>query len=286
MQKIIIKDKNKLNETIANIKKDGIESLHIVADFDNTLTKAYINGEKALSVIGQIRKQNLLGEKYTKKAYALYDKYHPIEIDPEIPNDDKNKYMVEWWQTNLKYMIEYGMNKSVVEKLINCKELILRRKSTDLIKLLKEKNIPILILSAAIGDVIVGILEKEKCNFDNIHIISNFYDYDTEGKVKGYKGQIIHSFNKDETEIKLLPHYQKIKERKNIILIGDNLGDLEMSNGIEFDNIIKIGFYNNPKKEENFDEFQEGYDILILNDGSMKYILDLLKEIGNITNLQ
>jgi 5'-nucleotidase len=117
-------------------------------------------------------------------------------------------------------------------------------------------------------------LEKENCNFDNVHIISNFYNYNNDGTINGYKGQIIHSFNKDETEVKLLPHYHKIADRKNVILLGDGLGDLEMAKGINYDNILKIGFYNKKEKENDFEQFQKGYDVLILNDGSMNYVLE------------
>jgi hypothetical protein len=32
---------------------------------------------------------------------------------------------------------------------------------------------------------------------------------------------IIHSFNKDETVVKNFPIYEEIKDRKNILLLGD-----------------------------------------------------------------
>ena len=89
MENIYIKNERELNEKIKLIKQDGKDNLHIIADFDNTLSKAYVNGKKMESMIAQIRRLGYLGEEYTKLAYDLYNKYHPIEIDPNIPQEIK-----------------------------------------------------------------------------------------------------------------------------------------------------------------------------------------------------
>lgn len=279
MQDVIIVNQKEFDIKLKKIKNDTASQLHILADFDNTLTKAYINGEKFDSAIAQIRKNNYLSKDYVQKAFALYDKYHPIEIDPNISNDDKNKYMIEWWTEHLKLKIASGMNKSVLEDIITKDKIQLRENAIEFFKLAKKKEIPILILSAGLGDLITGVLEKHKCNFDNIHVISNFYDYNTDGTIKGYKGKIIHSFNKDETEIKLLPHYKKIETRKNIILLGDNLGDLEMSKGIDYKTILNIAFFNYKDKPELIDDYKKQYNVIITNDGSMDFIVKLIKEL-------
>jgi hypothetical protein len=43
MQKIIYSDKQKFLGTLEKIKKGGLENLHFLADFDNSLTKAFVN---------------------------------------------------------------------------------------------------------------------------------------------------------------------------------------------------------------------------------------------------
>gem|GEM_PF-6030599 len=43
MEKIIITNKEKFEKILENIKKDSIENLHILADFDKTFTKYSIN---------------------------------------------------------------------------------------------------------------------------------------------------------------------------------------------------------------------------------------------------
>ncbi|MBU2415738.1 hypothetical protein KKH86_00740 [Patescibacteria group bacterium] len=70
-----------------------------------------------------------------------------------------------------------------------------------------------------------------------------------------------------------------IKNRKNVLLLGDSFGDTEMINGFDYDNLIKIGFLNENVKE-NLEEYKKNYDVVILNDGSMEYVNDLLNEIN------
>jgi len=63
---------------------------------------------------------------------------------------------------------------------------------------------------------------------------------DENGKAIAVREPIIHSFNKDETVVKNFPIYKDIKDRKNIILLGDGLGDAHMADGFDYENIIKI----------------------------------------------
>ena len=79
-----------------NIKKQGIDSLHIVSDFDRTLTYASVGGEKIPSIISILRDGNYLSKEYAEKAHALFNKYHSIEIDNNINPQKKKKFMEEW----------------------------------------------------------------------------------------------------------------------------------------------------------------------------------------------
>ena len=55
------------------------------------------------------------------------------------------------------------------------------------------------------------------------------------------------------------------------------MGDVDMTDGVQSDNIIKIGFLN--EKFERFDLFKKEFDIVIIKDGDMKYVNDLILEI-------
>ena len=278
MKNILIKDKKAFEQKLNKIKSDGKNNLHVIADFDKTLTKAIVKGQKTHTSIAQIREGNYLSEDYVKKSFALYDKYHPFEVNNKLSDEEKDRKMMEWWSSHLKLLVEEGMNRKVVDDIIKKKRILLRKCAEDFFKKLHEKNIPLLIFSAGIGDIIKGHLESEGLLYENIHIISNFFDYDKNGIVRGYKSKIIHAFNKDEFAIKGTKYFSMIKKRKNVILIGDSLGDIDMAKGIEHRVILKIGFLNKDI-EKNKDVYERNYDALILNDGPMDFVVSILKEV-------
>lgn len=280
MENIIIPDKEKLEEKIRDITKAGISKLHVISDFDRTLTKAFVNGEKVPSMISVLRSEKYLTSEYSNKAYAFFDKYHPIEIDPDIPLEKKKKAMNEWWTKHFELLINSGLNKKDLEKVVKSKKLELRLGVLGFLEILKKNDLPLVILSSAgLGaDSISLFLEYKKSNYDNICIISNAIEWDKKGKAIGFKKPIVHSMNKDETLLKEFDFFYKIEKRKNVILIGDTLEDASMIKGFDYDNLIAIGFLNEDI-EKNLEAYRRNYDILILNDGNFDYVNELLKKI-------
>lgn len=136
------------------------------------------------------------------------------------------------------------------------------------------EKIPLVVLSAGLGDVVELILKSENLLTNNVTVISNFLDItkDDDGKstIHGYKDKkLIHIFNKNETarvddhknvkvtnftiqfiyHSKLLScfYFQKnsLGSRHNVILLGDSLGDANMDGGISYNTVLRIGFLNN-----------------------------------------
>jgi cytosolic 5'-nucleotidase 3 len=111
MENIIIQNRDNFEELKERFKKDGAGKLHILADFDKTLTKAFVNEKKIPSLISVLRDENYLTPDYPAKANALYEKYHAIEINPNIPKQEKKEKMEEWWRLHFKLLIESGLKK-------------------------------------------------------------------------------------------------------------------------------------------------------------------------------
>jgi len=263
---------------IKELIKGGVSNLHIVADFDRTLTKAFIEDKKHKSTFSYIRDGGYLGEEYSKKAHELFDKYFPYESDPNVSFEIKKKMMQEWWEIHSKVMVEYGMSKEVVKKVVDDGAAEGRDGLNEFLEMLHEKKIPLLIFSSGLGDIIVEFLKREKHNDKNIHVVANFFDFGEDGKAKGYKGKLIHVLNKGEFNLNAHDYVKEIKERKNVILLGDMVGDASMADGIEHDLVLKIGFLNE-KGEDRKKEYGKYYDMLILNDGPMDEVNEIIKKI-------
>jgi HAD superfamily hydrolase (TIGR01544 family) len=281
MKNVIISDKENFERIKKIIISQGINKFHVVADFDRTLTKAFADGKAIPSIISVLRNENYIYEEYSEKAKALAEKYHPLEIDTKILLNEKKKYMEEWWKKHFELLIEYGLNKKNLERIINSGKVEFREGAKEFLDLLHEKNIPLIIISSSgVGDLIPMYLEKNGKLYDNVHVIANFYKWDEKGKAIGMENSIIHVFNKDETSVKNHPSiYKEIKERKNVLLLGDSLGDLGMIKGFSYENLLKVGFLNE-EVERDFNEYNKNFDMVITNDFNMNYVNELIKKIN------
>ncbi len=278
MEQVYYHNRELLQQKIKEIKSQGFDRLHVVSDFDRTLTKCFYEGKKIPSTIALIREGGYLTKDYPKKAFALFDKYHPIEIDETLNHDLKFKKMQEWWETHEKLLVKSGMHRKIIEDILKRYPKIFRDGTLYFLDYLNSHNVPLLIFSSGIGNLIEGYLEKENKLTPNIHILSNTFNFDPEGYATGYKDRIIHAMNKSETKIKNKEYRHLISNRNNVILLGDSLGDLGMVDDLDVNLIVKIGFLNE-NIENKLALYKSKFDVVITNDGSMDYINELFDEL-------
>ena len=279
-EKIIISNPQKLEITKQAISNAGQDKFHVVADFDRTLTKAFVNGVNTPSLISILRTEKMLAPDYADKANELFNKYHPIENDANYPDDKKLIAMHEWWTKHLQLLIDSKLNKKDLERVVSSDKIHLRNGGCEMMKWLDERSVPLLIFSSSgLGvDMIALYLKKCQHLFKNIHIISNIIKWSYNGYAVGFKEPIIHGMNKGEHSLENYPIFKLIKNRKNILLLGDNISDTNMVKGIEYENIIKIGFLN-MDIEKNLEAFKQNFDVVITDDGEMDYVNQLLEDL-------
>lgn len=276
---IIISDEDYFNAKKKKILSDGANKFHVIADFDKTITKAFVAGKKIPSIISELRNGKYLSEKYAKRAHALFDKYHPYEISHDLSIKEKKEKMEEWWRTHFNLLIKEGLNKKDIENVVKNGAVELRDGALKFFDILHKKKIPLIILSSSgIGDAILMYLKKYKKNYNNIHIVSNFFEYDKLGNTLNVKEPIIHSMNKSEVSLESMSWFAKIEDRKNILLLGDGMGDVSMVKGFLYDSLIKVGFLND-NVDKNLKTYKELFDVNILNDGSFEFVNNLLEEL-------
>jgi len=271
----IILNKDKLNHFKVAVRDGGRENFFIISDFDRTLTRAFVLGQKSPTTIGQLRNGNYLTSDYISKAYALYDKYHPVEIDSRISREEKNIKMQEWWSAHFNLLIECGLTREVLEGVVKKKTLQFRGGALEFFDYLYKNSIPLIIMSAGPGDMIAEYLRQEGRFYDNIHIVANFFEFDGGGKIINVKEPIIHSLNKTNILLKDFPFFNKIKERKNVILLGDGPEDIGMIEGFDYENLLKVGFLNE-EIGKDIKIFKKNFDVILPGDSDMKWINEFL----------
>ncbi len=288
-ENIVISNLEKYNSIIDNIDRDWKDVVHFLADFDKTLTKAFVKWKSFPSLISILRNDvSILWKEYSREAHALYSYYSAIEKDPNVSTLEKVKIMSEWWRKHQELLVKSGLTKNHIEQAINSEYLEFRDWIVEFLHWLKEKNIPLVIISANWigGDSIRMFFEKHSLMSSNIHIISNVLKFDDTWVTCWFENRVIHSFNKTEAVIKDYPKvYKKIKNKKNVILLGDSLWDPDMIDWFNYDNLLKIWFFNECLKnlskndEELYKKFQQSYNVIITEDGNFNFINDLLRKI-------
>ncbi len=279
VENIIIVNPKELEKKKKEIAEEGADNFHVLSDFDRTITYGLNKGEKTPTIISQLRSDSkYLGKDYPAKANELFDIYHPIEINPKIPLEEKKKKMDEWWMKHFNLIADYGFTKELIQQVVKEKPLRFRKGASEFLAMLNSRGIPLVFMSAAPGDMLIEYLSQNKLLLPNIAVISNLYEWDKRGKAVRINQPVVTSVNKDETLIHQFPVYNKIKNRKNVLLLGDGLEDVGMIKGFDYKTLIKIAFLNE-NVEENLPAFRKVYDVILLGDPDMNYVNKLVKEI-------
>ncbi|WAR10473.1 5NT3A-like protein [Mya arenaria] len=210
----------------------------VVADFDRTLSKYKHNGHVCATCHNVLEEGGLPGE-YKEQAYKIRDKYFPIETDPNLTIEEKTPYMVEWWTKAHALLEKYPLSKEMLHSMV--------AKSTA-----KLSDIPLLVFSAGVGDIIREVIAQNSHMYDNMHNEHAVHDSD---------------------------YFHNLSHRTNLLLMGDSLGDLQMANGAEnVEAKLTIGFLN-LRVEESLELYKSRYDIVICEDETMDVVNAIVNKI-------
>lgn len=271
MTNIHISNQGELKSKIKHLRESGMERLHIITDFDRTITTRNNNGTittTSWAIFAQV-----LPESYVAERKELFEQYRPIEIDTSLDTKMRAKHMEEWWKKHLDLLIKYKLSKDTVSQVAHKANITIRDGVAKLFEFTNKHKIPVLIFSAGIGDVVHVVLQKY-IESHNAHIIANQFLYNSKNEVSGFQKEIIHTLNKNGHTIRNESYHQTIQERKNCILFGDTLEDASMSDGLQHGIIIKIGFLNGDTSQ--LESFKKVYDIVLEDEKASFDILDSL----------
>ncbi len=278
MEKLHYANKKEYQAKLKTIQQGGAKNLHVVADFDYTLTKQFSKVNKINTAPGIIQESFLVPEGYRLGKREIYEQYRPLELSQSITGQAKAKLMVEWWGRAQKLAIKYNINRRLIKKVLLQNNLELRDGCGEFIKFLEKNKVPLLIFSAGMGDVIDIALTEMGLLSNNIFLAANFMELNKKGNVAGFSRPLIHSQNKSEALVRNLPAGRELDKRDNLILLGDIPEDVGMSEGIEHECILKIGFLNE-EIEQRLPEYKKHFDLIIASDGSMEVVNGILQKV-------
>ncbi len=245
------------NKKLSDLSPDDT---YILTDFDGTITKNTSDSSWA-----SIFKNPNVKSDFVQECVKIFNYYHKYEIDEHIPIQEKIKIMDQWYEKNIEILREFDITEETINYSANNESIMCFRNGAErFLSDMNNKGIPIVTISAGVGNIIQQFLINSKCNYPNIYICSNFLEYEN-GKIKGIRdNNLIHPLNKNEVS---LPQYiqEKICNRNNVILLGNSILDIKMASAKK--NIHSIGFLDE-KVEGRIADFKEYYDIICTDNTS------------------
>ena len=313
----IFSDKQILENKITIFKKsfnkhgdnDGKkDKILVVTDFDYTLFNKYnySTGERFESSFGMYNKDVFGGDQkeFLMKRKQLRDIYIKYEEDFSIDEKTKEEKLIEWCIKEMEQMLHPNFTRDSIRKMVQIKfsnnKVYLKKKLHEFYEKLIELNIPIIIVSGGIKEIIIEFLKllnikglEDYIKNKRILFVANEFIFDEKDKCVDFSKNIIHGYNKSEYVKKLVN--ENFPNIENVFVIGDldtDYKSIEKLNLNKDKNIIGFGFIYfslDDLKSKDFsyennrqvNEYKKIYDVNLLLEEGYDYPLELLNIFDN-----
>jgi 2-hydroxy-3-keto-5-methylthiopentenyl-1-phosphate phosphatase len=241
---------------LADFAMSGPDTIHVVSDFDLTLTAGKLPGQN----LGTWDVMDaLMPPEGVEKHSAIYNSFRPIELEGKLTSAVAQKK----WAETLDLITGYHMNIDDVEEAF-LSVAMLRDGAKGLFTICERFDVPTVILSSGIRNVIQLMTNHYKIH--PAYILSNELTVDrATHQVNGWQPDtLIHMLNKNEMGHNELSTLRK--ERPNVVLLGDVPDDAKMVTG---NDVIRIRVIDPRKGEMHSPEvalqksFEAGYDLVV-----------------------
>lgn len=278
---VVVSSQARVDACISEIVRGGPSSLYIILDFDRTMSLYWDASRtcRAPSSHGILERGRSAAFRST--AEALTQLYFPIEIDPSLSTAQKLPHMVEWYDRVHSAFVADGLSRGDIERAVAGSGVVLREGVIETIAWCARHGVPLIVMSAGLDDVIAEVLRQRLSPEPlppTLHIVSNTMRFDHAGAVVGFSEPVLHMFNKTGASIPSALA-EELRRRPNAIVVGDSPGDATMADGLGHSAVLKIGLLND-NIEALLARYRSLFDVLILDDGSLSPLVDILRRVA------
>ena len=258
---IYINNKEKLEEF------KNARDLYVVIDFDRTLTTN--ESDASMGIIPKFLGGELLAERI-----KIHDYYRPLELDYTLSKEERSKIMKEWATTSFTLLSKYLNSEETIKNALENANIGLRKGVKEFLKYMHEKDVPVIIMSAGMGNLIKIFLEKQGVLYDNIILISNFFKF-RDNKSYIDTNNLISPSTKDYSKI---PEEirNELDKKENILLFGDIVEDIKMVEKSKINKTLTVGFLDN-NIDSNLEVYNKNFDIVLADNETFEVVKKVIK---------
>lgn len=250
---------------------DGVSSLCLLSDFDQTLSKYVVEGRNGHCTFDIVPESGVFPNSLKQEVGRLYRIYGAVERDSRLSAEEKIAKIETWRQLTYAEYLKVGLRESVLPELIQRSNVQLRHGIAEMLRLCRELQVPITVISAGLGNFIKELL-TQSVGFDGMQVKSNFMLFGADGELSGFSSPMVYTINKATVlQGEHLP--------PNVVLLGDMPKDTEVLDYTHHQEALRIAFVNNTAVVP-IEEYTANYDILILDDGALDIVVDILQVIS------
>ncbi|KAL4464809.1 hypothetical protein ABPG74_011370 [Tetrahymena malaccensis] len=262
-ERIIISDREHLKKKLAHMRKEGLQELQILSDYDQTITAFGCQNEQEISTFGVINKSKRVSQKYLDDMNALYQHYSPYEKDVSIDKETLMKIVTEWYSKTAECFRNEHMTKELLLEAIHDSGVALRYNFKQFVNALQHINLPFYVISGGVSPIIMSCLESVVCTkkFSNFFLFSQEGYFDENGVLVDLQMNVNTCSKHEKVNSK------EFNLRKNTLIFGDLNHDIYMKNELDGENVISVLFLRDKMKDQ-IESLKEYWDIILTGNGS------------------
>ncbi|THD23392.1 hypothetical protein D915_006003 [Fasciola hepatica] len=281
----LVRDEVALVRKLSRMLSDGCDKLQVISDFDHTIS-VYRNGStRMLTTHEAVEMHPDIKRRTIQELRDLRSYFLPLETSSYLSTAVRRMNLEKWWNMSHDILVSEPITRQMIKEVESIAPIALREDFVKFANYLHDLQIPMTIFSAGLGDVIQQMLQSAKVDLGTVNIVANFLRFDLSGNALEFKQPTIHSQNKTLCTVLDLDAFHMVKTasllRPNVILLGDSAHDSDMTEGHQFNCILKIGFLNQPTPSL-IEEYKQLYDVVLLEQESFDMPLKLLKWICSL----
>ncbi|KAL1512098.1 hypothetical protein AB1Y20_005369 [Prymnesium parvum] len=239
--------------------------LLVITDFDGTITAGDAN--QCHDLVGTCP---LLSQAFRDEFAPLLDWTTNTSIDG-----------VEWWDKAHELMLKHGVPpRALLQRLVREARMPPRPGVLQLLEKLAAMNVPVLIVSAGLSDVIEEWLRLHEALTENVTVCSNRLNYGADSEPQSVSPQPpVTSFTKAATYKMAGAFFRHHMARRMIMVLGDSVSDIDAAQEVPYDESLSIGFLNS-RPPTAMTKYADTFDAVVLgNGGSLVPLIELVELI-------